>query len=230
MPDRGCRDSTRRHAIDLSQVHRALERVREHTGPHRRAGIAGCRQARVDRSRILPGDRRQAGLIRIAPLDVVEEERPGRHRLLREDNGTRKTERERILTRDLRRAQGPYGVRKGGMASGSQIRRIIPVFLASCRPARVRALGLQDSCSSSSRGTLPSGAPYTLSRSPLRRLAPFAWLARCVRSHSGQPLEADEFPAAGPAKIGMDGRAPRGGRRLHRPDLYDDEGTRIRGE
>jgi hypothetical protein len=31
----------------------------------------------------------------------------------------------------------PYGVRKGGMASGSQSRRIIPVFLASHRLARV---------------------------------------------------------------------------------------------
>src|SRR5947207_15466814 len=33
------------------------------------------------------------------------------------------------------------------------------------------------------RGASPLGLPYTLSRSPLRRLAPFAWLARDARSH-----------------------------------------------
>jgi len=30
-----------------------------------------------------------------------------------------------------------------------------------------------------SRGALPLGLPYTLSRAPLRRRAPFAWLTRC---------------------------------------------------
>ncbi len=29
------------------------------------------------------------------------------------------------------------------------------------------------------RGALPLGLPYTLSRAPLRRRAPFAWLTRC---------------------------------------------------
>ena len=39
------------------------------------------------------------------------------------------------------------------------------------------------------RGASPLGLPYTLSRSPLRRLAPFAWLARFARSiaDSGDP-------------------------------------------
>ena len=32
------------------------------------------------------------------------------------------------------------------------------------------------------RGASPLGLPYTLSRAPLRRRAPFAWLARCARS------------------------------------------------
>src|SRR3954454_16119164 len=31
------------------------------------------------------------------------------------------------------------------------------------------------------RGASPLGLPYTLSREPLRRLAPFAWLARSAR-------------------------------------------------
>jgi len=36
-----------------------------------------------------------------------------------------------------------------------------------------------------SEGLLPLGLPYTRSRSPLRRLAPIAWLARHARSHVG---------------------------------------------
>src|SRR5204863_1873529 len=32
------------------------------------------------------------------------------------------------------------------------------------------------------RGASPLGLPCTLSRAPLRRRAPFAWLARCARS------------------------------------------------
>src|SRR5437879_5430926 len=32
------------------------------------------------------------------------------------------------------------------------------------------------------RGASPLGLPDTLSRAPLRRRAPFAWLARCARS------------------------------------------------
>src|SRR5262249_8781264 len=32
------------------------------------------------------------------------------------------------------------------------------------------------------RGASPLGLPYTLSRAPLRRRAPFAWLTRCARS------------------------------------------------
>ena len=32
------------------------------------------------------------------------------------------------------------------------------------------------------RGALPLGLPDTLTRSPLRRLAPFAWLGRCAPS------------------------------------------------
>src|SRR6185503_1731417 len=38
------------------------------------------------------------------------------------------------------------------------------------------------------RGALPLGLPYTLSRSPLRRLAPFAWLARDARSRRGERI------------------------------------------
>src|SRR5688572_219254 len=34
------------------------------------------------------------------------------------------------------------------------------------------------------RGALPLGLPDTRSREPLRRLAPFAWLAHCVRSRT----------------------------------------------
>ena len=37
--------------------------------------------------------------------------------------------------------------------------------------------------SSLSRAALPLGLPDTLSRAPLRRRAPVAWLARCARSH-----------------------------------------------
>src|SRR6185369_6497242 len=33
------------------------------------------------------------------------------------------------------------------------------------------------------RGASPLGLPDTRSRAPLRRRAPFAWLARCARSH-----------------------------------------------
>src|SRR6185503_20952348 len=33
------------------------------------------------------------------------------------------------------------------------------------------------------RGALPLGLPYSLTCSPLRRLAPFVWLARGARSH-----------------------------------------------
>src|SRR5262249_56234649 len=40
------------------------------------------------------------------------------------------------------------------------------------------------------RGASPLGLPDTLSRSPLRRLAPFAWLARTARS----PSDLDEPP------------------------------------
>ena len=35
------------------------------------------------------------------------------------------------------------------------------------------------------RGASPLGLPYTLSRAPLRRRAPVAWLARDARSHLG---------------------------------------------
>src|SRR5256885_1783110 len=35
------------------------------------------------------------------------------------------------------------------------------------------------------RGASPLGLPYTLSRAPLRRRAPFAWLARGARSRCG---------------------------------------------
>src|SRR6476660_4075550 len=35
------------------------------------------------------------------------------------------------------------------------------------------------------RGASPLGLPYTRSRAPLRRRAPFAWLARHARSHPG---------------------------------------------
>src|SRR6188472_3335254 len=41
----------------------------------------------------------------------------------------------------------------------------------------------QDVIHHSLRGASPLGLPYTLSREPLRRLAPFAWLARTARSH-----------------------------------------------
>src|SRR6185503_18205173 len=36
-----------------------------------------------------------------------------------------------------------------------------------------------DHLSYASRGASPLGLPYTLSRAPLRRRAPFAWLTRC---------------------------------------------------
>src|SRR6185369_12230336 len=52
------------------------------------------------------------------------------------------------------------------------------------------------------RGASPPRPPYTLSRSPLRRLAPFAWLARCARSQVDlsavdrqDPYGAGERPA-----------------------------------
>ena len=38
------------------------------------------------------------------------------------------------------------------------------------------------------RGASPLGLPYTRSRSPLRRLAPIAWLARAARSLFASPL------------------------------------------
>src|SRR3954453_21011590 len=38
------------------------------------------------------------------------------------------------------------------------------------------------------RGASPLGLPCTLSRSPLRRLPPFAWLARDAPSHEASPL------------------------------------------
>src|SRR5437762_3703590 len=38
---------------------------------------------------------------------------------------------------------------------------------------------------SSNRGASPLGLPYTLSRAPLRRRAPFPWLARNARSRLG---------------------------------------------
>src|SRR4030095_11685332 len=37
------------------------------------------------------------------------------------------------------------------------------------------------------RGASPLGLPCTRSRSPLRRLAPIAWLARCARSRCLEP-------------------------------------------
>src|SRR6476646_6093629 len=36
------------------------------------------------------------------------------------------------------------------------------------------------------RGASPLGLPHTLSRAPLRRRAPFAWLARDARSHAAR--------------------------------------------
>jgi len=47
----------------------------------------------------------------------------------------------------LRRAQALTGSERVGMASGSQSRRIIPVFLASYRLTRAACARLQDSCS-----------------------------------------------------------------------------------
>src|SRR4029077_7075074 len=43
----------------------------------------------------------------------------------------------------------------------------------------------------------PLGLPDTLTRSPLRRLAPFAWLARCARSR--RPLS--EFSSPGEFRL-----------------------------
>src|SRR5687767_6782658 len=51
-----------------------------------------------------------------------------------------------IAARDLRRAQALTGSVKVGLPSGSQNRRIIPVYLATVRLTRVAILPLQDSC------------------------------------------------------------------------------------
>ena len=54
---------------------------------------------------------------------------------------------------------------------------------------------ISEACGSHSRSSLirgasPLGLPDTLSRSPLRRLAPFAWLARDARSHNAVSCES----------------------------------------
>ena len=64
------------------------------------------------------------------------------------------------------------GLRPSDSPTRSLARRFAP------RSARV-AHSLR---SFASRGASPLGLPYTLSRSPLRRLAPVAWLTRCARS------------------------------------------------
>src|SRR6185503_9117309 len=46
------------------------------------------------------------------------------------------------------------------------------------------------------RGASPLGLPYTLSRAPLRRRAPFAWLTRCARSLLPVGHRAEELAVA----------------------------------
>ena len=53
---------------------------------------------------------------------------------------------------------------------------------AASPPRSVRVARSLRSFASVRRAASPLGLPYTLSRSALRRLAPFAWLARCARS------------------------------------------------
>src|SRR3954454_4576693 len=45
------------------------------------------------------------------------------------------------------------------------------------------------------RGASPLGLPYTLSRSALRRLAPFVWLVRCAHSRGLGVSHSDSQPS-----------------------------------
>src|SRR5690349_393229 len=70
------------------------------------------------------------------------------------------------------------------------------------------------------RGASPLGLPYTLTRSPLRRLAPFAWLAS-LRSLALQSRMALRVHRSGQLRIGIpDGRGV--GRSRARVEILED--------
>ena len=88
-----------------------------------------------------------------------------------------------VLTEGLRPSDSPTGSLAGAPTPRSARQaHSLPLVRAICEIA-----------SSLSRGTSSPGPPYTLSRSPLRRLAPFAWLARYARSHSGTSGSLDQL-------------------------------------
>ena len=54
-----------------------------------------------------------------------------------------------------------------------------------------RGIGANPGASKIYRGASPLELPYTRSRSPLRRLAPIAWLVRCAHSRPVRPLRRE---------------------------------------